>query len=79
MTMGKLLTYILLALAFTVQIAIADAPVIWNGNTAKWLPSGLRAAGMCINDVNGVQTILAPGANGNVATSNGSQDRKSVV
>lgn len=73
MTMGKLLTYILLALAFTVQIAIADAPVIWNGNTAKWLPSGLRAAGMCINDVNGVQTILAPGANGNVATSNGSQ------
>lgn len=71
--MGKLLTYILLALAFTVQIAIADAPVIWNGSTAKWLPSGLHSAGMCLLDANGVQTSLAPGASGNVATSNGSQ------
>lgn len=70
--MNKLLTYILLALAFTAQIALADAPVIWSGTTAEWLPPGLRAAGMCLNDANGVMTVLAPGTSGNVPVSNGS-------
>lgn len=36
--------------------AYADAPVIWNGTTAKWLPSGLRATGVQKTDANGVIT-----------------------
>lgn len=36
--------------------AFADAPVIWNGTTAKWLPSGLRATGVQKTDANGVIT-----------------------
>ncbi len=58
---------------FVTSAALADAPVIWNGTTAKWLPSGLQAAGMCINSAAGVTTILAPGSSGNIAVSNGSQ------
>lgn len=38
-------------------IAQADAPVIWNGTTAKWLPSGLQAAGLCKMSSTGVQTV----------------------
>lgn len=64
---------ILAALFLLANTALADAPVIWSGSTVKWLPSGLKAAGMCINDANGVMTMLPPGAAGNVPVSDGSQ------
>lgn len=37
-------------------IALADAPVIWNGTTAKWLPSGLRSLGVAKISSTGVMT-----------------------
>lgn len=37
--------------------AFADAPVIWSGTTAKWLPSGLQSAGLCKMSATGVQTV----------------------
>jgi hypothetical protein len=52
----KLFAYILLLAGLTTQIVLADAPVIWNGTTAKWLPSGLRSAGVCRLDAQGVMT-----------------------
>lgn len=52
--------------------AFADAPVIWSGNTAKWLPAGLNSAGICSIDSSGVITSLSPGTSGNLLTSNGS-------
>lgn len=54
--MNKLLAYILIVLALTVEIARADAPVVWNGTTVKWLPSGLRSVGLCSLDAAGVMT-----------------------
>ena len=52
----KLFIYALFAIAATAQLALADAPVIWNGTTAKWLPSGLKSAGMCKLSSTGVMT-----------------------
>lgn len=59
--MGKLTAYMLLAFLWTLQVALADAPVIWYGTTAKWLPSGLHSAGLCKTDVNGIFTVGASG------------------
>lgn len=51
--MFKILSLIALLLA---PSARADAPVIWSGTTAKWLPSGLNSAGMCKLSSAGVMT-----------------------
>lgn len=37
--------------------ALADAPVIWNGSSARWLPSALNAAGVCSTSSTGVMSI----------------------
>ena len=47
---------ILALLLLVSNVALADAPVIWNGSTAKWLPSGLKSAGVCKLDALGVMT-----------------------
>lgn len=77
--MNKLFTYLLLVLIGTIQMALAEAPVIFSGSTAKWLPSGLKSSGMCINDASGVMSVLAPGLSGNVAVSNGTQWTSSTI
>lgn len=41
---------------FATSAALADAPVIWSGSTAKWLPSGLKTAGVLQNSATGVMT-----------------------
>lgn len=46
----------LLLLALLPSLALADAPVIWSGTTAKWLPAGLKSAGMCKLSASGVMT-----------------------
>lgn len=54
--MNKLFLYIILALAFTVQLARAESPVIFDGTTAKWLPAGLKSLGICHLSATGKQT-----------------------
>lgn len=54
--MNKLLLYILLSLAFTVQLAMAEAPVVFSGPTVKWIPAALKSAGLCVLSSTGVQT-----------------------
>lgn len=77
--MNKILVYILLSLSFTVQIALADAPVIWSGTTAKWLPNGLRSAGICKLDAQGVMTSgqasLTSNVSGILPLSNGGTNK----
>lgn len=46
----------ILALFISSLAAQADAPVIWSGTTAKWLPPALQVAGMCKTDAAGVVT-----------------------
>lgn len=48
---------LLLLISLLASPAFADAPVIWSGTTAKWLPSGLRSAGLCKMSSTGVQTV----------------------
>lgn len=52
-----MIKYLSLLLLLISSVAFADAPVIWNGTTAKWLPSGLHSAGVCTTDSAGVQSI----------------------
>lgn len=51
-----MLKFFTLLLALSSPIARADAPVIWSGTTAKWLPAGLKSAGMCKLSAAGVMT-----------------------
>lgn len=51
--------------------AFAGSPIIWNGTSAEFLPSGLKSVGICTLDINGVLASLAPGPDGNVATASG--------
>lgn len=44
----------ILALLFASTSVFAAAPVIWSGNTAKWLPSSLKSAGVCTLDSAGL-------------------------
>lgn len=48
--------FLVAALSLISIIALADAPVIWSGSTAKWLPSGLNSAGLGKISSTGVQT-----------------------
>ncbi len=50
--MLKLLALILLL----PSIALGDAPVIWSGTTARWLPGGLQVAGLCKRNATGIES-----------------------
>lgn len=54
--MKSMLKSIILGLLLCLN-TYADGPVIFNGSTAKWLPSGLHSAGVCQLDANGVMTV----------------------
>lgn len=48
--------FLLLASLLPVLAFGHGAPVIWNGTDARWLPSGLKSAGVCKLDSSGVMT-----------------------
>lgn len=48
-----MMKFILALLIFSTP-AMAAAPVIWSGTSAKWLPSGLQSAGACTLDATGL-------------------------
>lgn len=52
----KLYLYLILFALFSV-VAHAEPPVVWNGTTARWLPSGLKTAGVCTTSSSGVQSV----------------------
>lgn len=54
---------------FVANVALADAPVIWYGTTAKWLPAGMQSAGLNKQDASGVITPYT--TNGIVKMSSG--------
>jgi len=62
----------LLILLLFITPAFADSPVVFSGNSAKFLPSALKSVGVCTLDAGGVLASVAPGSSGNVLTSNGS-------
>lgn len=49
---------------FPSLLVLADGPVLFSGTTVKWIPSGLKSAGVCKLDASGVMT------SGTVGTSN---------
>lgn len=61
--------FVSLLLFLVSTIALADAPVIWYGTTAKWLPGGLHSAGLSKLDAAGVLTPYT--TNGIVKMSSG--------
>jgi hypothetical protein len=64
-----MLKFISLIAILLSPVARADAPVIWSGTTAKWLPNGLHSAGICKMAADGTQTNYT--TNGIVKMSSG--------
>lgn len=48
--------FLLLALMLPSLAFGHGAPVIWDGTAARWLPGGLKSAGMCVMSSTGVMT-----------------------
>lgn len=62
---------LLVALLLVPAVVLADAPIIWSGSKAKWLPSGLLSSGVTVANSQGVVSQLSGGTSGNLLQWNG--------